>query len=63
METTYFVASFQVIILTHYPNHELLNGWEREYKKIVQRYENTIAGTFIGHKHQDIFDVCLQVLT
>ena len=43
--------------MTHHPNSKALAGWEREYAKIIKRYENVVATTLVGHTHQDEAEV------
>ncbi|KAJ1363535.1 hypothetical protein KIN20_023422 [Parelaphostrongylus tenuis] len=48
-----------VHILSHIPpgDSECLEGWARNYYRIVQRFSNTITGQFFGHAHTDFFTV------
>ena len=43
----------QVHIYTHHPSTRVLYPWQREFSKIVMRYENSIRGIFVGHTHSD----------
>jgi sphingomyelin phosphodiesterase len=46
-----------VHILAHIPpgDGECLQGWARNYYRIVQRFSETIRGQFFGHTHWDSF--------
>ncbi|XP_008192876.2 sphingomyelin phosphodiesterase [Tribolium castaneum] len=46
-----------VHILTHVPTgcSYSLKVWNREYRKILERFANTITGHFNGHTHRDEF--------
>uniref|UniRef100_A0AAF5I0N5 Sphingomyelin phosphodiesterase n=1 Tax=Strongyloides stercoralis TaxID=6248 RepID=A0AAF5I0N5_STRER len=48
-----------VHILAHIPpgNEECLEGWSRNYYRIVNRFSETITGQFFGHVHIDGFTV------
>ncbi|RZC34305.1 sphingomyelin phosphodiesterase, partial [Asbolus verrucosus] len=48
-----------VHILTHVPTGDIscLQVWSREYRRIVERFANTITGQFNGHTHRDEFHV------
>ncbi|XP_030745687.1 sphingomyelin phosphodiesterase-like [Sitophilus oryzae] len=48
-----------VHILSHIPSgkSDLLKVWSREYRKIIERFSNTIAAQFNGHTHHDQFMV------
>ncbi|CAI4232837.1 unnamed protein product [Auanema sp. JU1783] len=46
-----------VHIMAHIPpgDDECLEGWARNYYRIVQRFSQTIVGQFFGHVHLDYF--------
>ena len=44
-------------IIGHHPPSTCLRAFSWNYYKIVNRYENTIAGQFFGHVHNDQFTV------
>ncbi|VDL86379.1 unnamed protein product [Nippostrongylus brasiliensis] len=46
-----------VHILAHIPggDGEALEGWALNYYKVVNRFQNTIAGQFFGHTHSEEF--------
>ncbi|EPB80531.1 Ser/Thr phosphatase family protein [Ancylostoma ceylanicum] len=48
-----------VHILAHIPggDSEALEGWALNYYKVVNRFQNTIAGQFFGHTHSEEFYV------
>ncbi|RZC34304.1 sphingomyelin phosphodiesterase-like [Asbolus verrucosus] len=48
-----------VHILSHVPSgtSSSLKVWSREYRRIVERFANTITGQFNGHTHKDEFHV------
>ena len=48
-----------VHILAHIPpgNGECLEGWARNYYRIVQRFSETIRAQFFGHIHWDSFSM------
>lgn len=52
-------AGEKVHILLHLPGGEgtCLNAWTREYRRIVDRYWDTISAQFNGHTHRDEFYV------
>ncbi|XP_047526011.1 sphingomyelin phosphodiesterase 1-like [Pieris napi] len=52
-------AGEKVHILTHIPPgvHDLVNPWTREYNRIVNRFQQTIAAEFNGHTHTDEFKI------
>ena len=43
----------KVHIIAHIPPKECLPSFSWNFDKIVNRYENTIAGQFYGHTHND----------
>ncbi|CAF2554038.1 unnamed protein product [Rotaria sp. Silwood2] len=45
----------KVHIIGHHPPRSCLASWGWNFYKIVNRYENTIAGQFYGHTHYDEF--------
>ncbi|CAF0981469.1 unnamed protein product [Rotaria sordida] len=47
----------KVHIIGHHPPNSCLTAFSWNYYKIVNRYENTIAGQFFGHIHADEFTV------
>lgn len=47
----------KVHIIGHHPPSSCLDSWSFNYYRIVNRYENTIAGQFFGHSHKDLFKV------
>lgn len=49
----------RVLIIGHIPpgSNDCLQVWSTNYYRIVNRYENTIAGQFFGHTHQDEFQL------
>ncbi|XP_031316018.2 sphingomyelin phosphodiesterase isoform X2 [Camelus dromedarius] len=47
----------QVHIIGHIPPGHCLKSWSWNYYRIVNRYENTLAGQFFGHTHVDEFEV------
>ncbi|CAH1801877.1 unnamed protein product [Owenia fusiformis] len=49
--------SEKVHILGHQPPSSCLKAWSWNYYKLVTRFENTIAGQFFGHTHNDEFKV------
>ncbi|CAJ0607377.1 unnamed protein product, partial [Cylicocyclus nassatus] len=53
------IAGDSVHVLSHIPpgDGECLEGWSRNYYRIVQRFANTITGQFFGHVHTDYFTV------
>lgn len=52
-------ANEYVHILNHIPSGEgsCFNTWSREYRRIIDRFHNTISGIFVGHTHFDEFNV------
>ncbi|VDM56671.1 unnamed protein product [Angiostrongylus costaricensis] len=48
-----------VHILSHIPpgDSECLEGWARNYYRIIQRFSNIIKGQFFGHAHTDYVTV------
>ncbi|KAK6737109.1 hypothetical protein RB195_019668 [Necator americanus] len=46
-----------VHVLSHIPpgDGECLEGWARNYYRIIQRFSDTIAAQFFGHIHADYF--------
>uniref|UniRef100_A0A0K0DP58 Metallophos domain-containing protein n=1 Tax=Angiostrongylus cantonensis TaxID=6313 RepID=A0A0K0DP58_ANGCA len=48
-----------VHILSHIPpgDSECLEGWARNYYRIIQRFSNIIKGQFFGHAHTDYITV------
>ncbi|XP_049773538.1 sphingomyelin phosphodiesterase-like isoform X5 [Schistocerca cancellata] len=52
-------AGEKVHILSHMPSGSsaCYSTWSREYNKIVDRFEYTIAAVFNGHSHKDIFQL------
>ncbi|XP_023021435.2 sphingomyelin phosphodiesterase-like [Leptinotarsa decemlineata] len=42
-----------VHILAHIPTKSCLKVWAREYRKIIERFSNTVAAQFYGHTHRD----------
>jgi sphingomyelin phosphodiesterase len=46
-----------VHILMHHPLSGCLPGWQREYSKILSRFQNTVVAQFHGHTHTDWFHV------
>uniref|UniRef100_A0A1X7UA88 Saposin B-type domain-containing protein n=1 Tax=Amphimedon queenslandica TaxID=400682 RepID=A0A1X7UA88_AMPQE len=51
----------KVHVLGHIPPGS--DSWGQNYKKIVSRFENTIAGQFFGHYHSDTFTVLMDFET
>uniref|UniRef100_A0A1X7T6Y9 Sphingomyelin phosphodiesterase n=1 Tax=Amphimedon queenslandica TaxID=400682 RepID=A0A1X7T6Y9_AMPQE len=51
----------KVHVLGHIPPDK--HSWGQNYKKIVSRFENTIAGQFFGHTHSDTFTVLMDFET
>ena len=47
----------RVHILGHHPLKSCLPGWQREYGKIINRFQNTVTAQFHGHTHDDWFIV------
>ncbi|KAG8316618.1 hypothetical protein J6590_046664 [Homalodisca vitripennis] len=49
----------KVHILMHGPSVETdtLQVWNREYNRIIERFQSTIVGQFLGHTHRDQFYV------
>lgn len=49
----------KVYIIGHVPpgDPECLSEWQRNYFKILSRYENTVVAQFFGHTHTDSFQV------
>ncbi|CAF0859177.1 unnamed protein product [Adineta ricciae] len=47
----------RVHIIGHHPPSSCLAAFSWNYYKVVNRYENTIAGQFFGHVHSDEFTV------
>ncbi|XP_006885532.1 PREDICTED: sphingomyelin phosphodiesterase [Elephantulus edwardii] len=47
----------KVHIIGHIPPGHCLKSWSWNYYRIVDRYENTLAGQFFGHTHVDEFEV------
>lgn len=43
----------RVYIIMHHPPKSTMDGYTREFVKIMMRYEGTIAATFVGHTHSD----------
>jgi len=52
-------AGDKVHIVAHIPtgNSEALEGWSINYYNIVNRFENTVAGQFFGHTHNEQYKV------
>ena len=50
-------ANEKVHVITHHPPKSCLQGWRREFTKIINRYESTVVGLFFGHTHNDFFQV------
>uniref|UniRef100_A0A1I7WBV5 Metallophos domain-containing protein n=1 Tax=Heterorhabditis bacteriophora TaxID=37862 RepID=A0A1I7WBV5_HETBA len=52
-------AGEYVQILAHIPpgDDECLEGWARNYYRVVQRFSSTIVGQFFGHVHLDFFTI------
>ncbi|CAJ0581697.1 unnamed protein product, partial [Mesorhabditis spiculigera] len=52
-------AGEKVHILGHIPpgDGECLEGWARNYYKVIQRFNDTIQAQFFGHVHWDYFTV------
>ncbi|CAK1546018.1 unnamed protein product [Leptosia nina] len=52
-------AGEKVHILSHIPPgvHDLTYTWTREYNRIVNRFQKTIAAEFNGHTHSDEFKI------
>ncbi|XP_059469122.1 sphingomyelin phosphodiesterase-like [Neocloeon triangulifer] len=47
-------AGQKVHILSHIPgNSDCISVWGNQYRKIVDRFENTLVGQFHGHTHND----------
>ncbi|CAG0884083.1 unnamed protein product [Darwinula stevensoni] len=48
-------ANEKVWILGHIPpgSTDCLPTWSRNYRRIINRYENTVVGQFFGHTHDD----------
>ncbi|KAG5890820.1 hypothetical protein JTB14_008261 [Gonioctena quinquepunctata] len=46
-----------VHILSHIPTRSCLKVWAREYRKIIDRFSDTISAQFYGHTHRDEFYV------
>ncbi|XP_004279302.1 sphingomyelin phosphodiesterase isoform X1 [Orcinus orca] len=47
----------KVHIIGHIPPGHCLKSWSWNYYRIVERYENTLAGQFFGHTHVDEFEI------
>jgi len=47
----------KVHILGHHPLKSCLPGWEREYGKVINRFQDTVTAQFHGHTHDDWFIV------
>ncbi|CAF3153509.1 unnamed protein product [Rotaria sp. Silwood2] len=47
----------KVHIIGHHPPQDCLVAFSWNFHKIINRYENTIAGQFYGHRHNDEFAV------
>lgn len=49
----------KVHILAHIPSGDsaCIRIWAREYRRIIDRFWNTITGIFNGHTHKDEFNV------
>ena len=47
----------KVHILGHHPLKSCLEGWRREYGKIMNRFQDTVTAQFHGHTHDDWFIV------
>lgn len=58
IQTFFFIKV--IIIGHHYPGTCLL-GFGKNYYKIVNRYENTIAAQFFGHSHSDFFEIFYEI--
>ncbi len=52
-------------ILSHLPPGQggAYGAWGREYTRIVERFENTVANQFFGHSHKDHFKVFYDTAT
>ncbi|KJH49735.1 Ser/Thr phosphatase family protein [Dictyocaulus viviparus] len=48
-----------VHVLSHIPpgDSECLEGWARNYYRVIQRFSDTITAQFFGHVHTDYFTV------
>jgi sphingomyelin phosphodiesterase len=44
---------FKVHIIGHIDPSKCLESWSKNYYRIINRYESTIAGQFFGHTHKD----------
>ena len=44
-----------VHVLMHHPPGSCLEGWAREYSRIVNRFQHTVKAQFHGHTHDDWF--------
>ncbi|VDP01288.1 unnamed protein product [Heligmosomoides polygyrus] len=53
------LAGESVHLLSHIPpgDGECLEGWARNYYRVVQRFSDTITAQFFGHVHFDYFTV------
>jgi len=49
----------KVQIISHIPpgNSDCMSVFSREYNKIINRFESTVAGQFFGHTHKDEFKI------
>ncbi|CAM4785122.1 unnamed protein product [Rotaria magnacalcarata] len=47
----------KVHLIGHHPPQDCLAAFSWNFHKIINRYENTIAGQFYGHRHNDEFAV------
>lgn len=45
----------KVHILGHIPPRQCMGAFSWNFDRIINRYENTIAGQFYGHTHNDQF--------
>uniref|UniRef100_A0A182ITL9 Sphingomyelin phosphodiesterase n=1 Tax=Anopheles atroparvus TaxID=41427 RepID=A0A182ITL9_ANOAO len=51
-------AGEKVHILAHLPiSSDCFSVWQREYRRILERFRDTVSGQFHGHTHKDEFNV------
>jgi sphingomyelin phosphodiesterase len=52
------LKSQKVHILSHVPGRsKCMPFWQRQFLRIIDRFENTVSGLFYGHTHQEEFTV------
>lgn len=58
-------ANERVHILKHLPSGggSCNHYWSRQYRRIIDRFRNTIGGQFNGHSHRDEFEIFYDVAT